>query len=530
MTVTLCSRLTGFRASFRFKLLAIFTLLTALITFLFSFMYIVTEVRDQRRLAADKAHMLATHLAESVRLPLFAENREALRLLAEDTARYPEIHAVVIRANDGRVLADFQRPTTPPPGDLLSEIVEVRSNPLGAAPETAFTGGSNVAGALIGRVRLDLDTSGLKQTIRQIIMSSCLLALGFWVTGSILSYLALRQVTRSFNALMRGLETMRTGNFAIRIDVERDDEPGRAAAAINELATTLQQREQENQRLQEELLDAMRLEVKEEKRQLMAKLIQTNRMTSLGLLASSMAHEINNPNATIRLAGQYLDRAWKDALPLLQQASIEEGDFALGGVPFSAASVNIAECCATIDRNSERIAHVIQDLRSYSLGERNAFRHDVNINHVVGGALTIIRSHGKHTDTAIVADTATDIPVITGSHHQLEQVVVNLLLNAVQALPEGKGKVTVGTAIDLASQEVRVTVRDEGEGIPPELRERLLEPFFSTRIDKGGSGLGLFVASFIVNEHNGNLEFSSTPGVGTTVTVRLPLRPPLPRA
>src|SRR6185369_4257496 len=171
MTVTLNSRLTGFRASFRFKLLAIFTLLTALITFLFSFMYIVTEVRDQRRIAADKAHMLATHLAESVRLPLFAENREALLLLAEDTARYPEIHAVVIRANDGRVLADFQRPTTPPSGDLFSEIVEVRSNPLGAAPETAFTGGSNVSGALIGRVRLDLDTSGLKQTIRQIIVS-----------------------------------------------------------------------------------------------------------------------------------------------------------------------------------------------------------------------------------------------------------------------------------------------------------------------------------------------------------------------
>lgn len=529
MTMKLRSRLTGFRASFRFRLFIIFTLLTALITLLFSFMYIVKEVRNQRRLAADKARMLATHLAESVRLPLYAENREALLLLAEDTARYPEIHAVVIRTNEGRVLADFHRPTAPPLGDLLSETVEVRSNPLGAAPETAFTGG-NASGAQVGWVRLDLDTSGLKQTIRQTIVSSCLLALGFWLTGSLLSYLALRQVTRSFNALMKGLETMRTGNFAVKIRVERDDEPGRAAAAINELASALQQREQENKRLQEELIDAMRLEVKEEKRLLMAKLIQTNRMTSLGLLASSMAHEINNPNATIRLAGQYLDRAWRDALPLLQQVSKEEGDFSLGGVPFSAASNNIVDCCATIDRNSERIAHVIQDLRSYSLGERNAFRHDVNINHVVGSALTIIRSHGKHNDTAIVAETAADIPVITGSHHQLEQVVVNLLLNAVQALPEGKGKVTVETSLNPASQEVHVTVRDEGEGIPPELRERLLEPFFSTRIDKGGSGLGLFVASFIVNEHNGSLEFSSTPGAGTTVTVRLPLRPPLPRA
>lgn len=210
-------------------------------------------------------------------------------------------------------------------------------------------------------------------------------------------------------------------------------------------------------------------------------------------------------------------------MPLLQQIVAEEGDFNLGGIPFSAAREALVDCCATIDRSSERIAHVVQDLRSYSLGERNEFSNDVDIKQVISGALTIVRSHGKYAGMTFCNDSAPDIPPITGNQHQLEQVMVNLFLNAIQATPEGKGQVTVHSCFDRANDEVVILIRDEGEGISPENLKHLIEPFYSTRIDNGGSGLGLFVTNFIVNAHKGQLEFSSIPGNGTTVTVHLPV-------
>ena len=512
-----------FRASFRFKLFVIFTVLTAIVTTFFISIFIFAEIREQHRLTAEKAHLLASRLASAVRLPLYAENREALNVLAEDTARYPEIHAVVITTHDGRVLTDLHKPTDLSPDELLTETVEVRSNPLGTSPESAIGGGSrDPDGTLIGRVRIEHDTSELKRWIHQLIWTSCLLAFGFWLTVSSVSYLALRQVTHSFNTLMQGIQIMRNGNYDFRIAVEREDEPGRAATAVNELAASLQERDRENQRLQEELLDSMRMEVQEKKKLIMAKLIQTNRMTSLGLLASSMAHEINNPNGSIRLAGQYLGRAWKDAMPLLQQVAAEEGDFNLGGIPFSTARGNIGDCCATIDRSTDRIAHVIQDLRAYSLGERNEMYPGVDVNQAVSNAVAIIHAHGTHADASISTDLSPLVPVINGNYHQLEQVLVNLLMNAVQAIQRGKGGILVRTWFDADDDEVVITVRDQGTGIPPEHMERLRDPFFSTRIDKGGSGLGLFVANFIVNQHKGRLDFESEPGVGTMVTIRLP--------
>jgi len=322
---------------------------------------------------------------------------------------------------------------------------------------------------------------------------------------------------------MQGVQTIRQGDYSARIITKSNDEPSWAAEAINELAESLKNREEQNRLLQEELVHAMKLEVQEEKQRLMAKLIQTNRMTSLGLLVSSMAHEINNPNGSIRLAGQFLTRAWKDTLPILEGVAREEGTFSLGGLPFDKAKEEISSSGETIIRNTDRIERVIHDLRAYSLGERNEFRADVNINQVVNGALAIIRAHGRQGDMTVTADLATDLPMVTGNHHQLEQVIINLLLNAIQAMSGKSGNITITTSVSTLSNSVLIRVQDEGDGIPPEYRDQLFEPFFSTRIDKGGSGLGLYISNFIISEHKGSLDITSEQGKGTTVTVQVPV-------
>jgi signal transduction histidine kinase len=257
----------------------------------------------------------------------------------------------------------------------------------------------------------------------------------------------------------------------------------------------------------------------------MAKLIQTNRMTSLGLLVSGMAHEINNPNGTIKLAGEYLEKIWKDIEPLLYEKADEEGDFSVGGLPFSKAGDEIESALDSISRSCTRIERVVQNLRGYSLGDRVEMRADVDLNRVTNNALAIVRAHSRQSAAHIAMQLAPDLPLIHGNPFQLEQVITNLLQNALQALPpqEGKG-VFLTTAWQRHDNSVTLTVRDEGIGIPAEFLPHLCEPFFSTRISQGGSGLGLYIASFIATEHQGRLEFSSTPGSGSTVTLHLPVK------
>ncbi len=268
---------------------------------------------------------------------------------------------------------------------------------------------------------------------------------------------------------------------------------------------------------------AMRLEVQEERQKIMAKLIQTNRMTSLGLLISSIAHNINTPNGAIKLAAQHLAGSWKDALPILEQVTKEEGDFTLGGLPFGVAKVEIRGAAESILNNADRVERVIQDLRAYNVGERNELSPGVSVNRVVEEALTIIRAHGRQGEISITPTLALNLPNITGNQYQLEQVVVNLLLNAMQAMPDNRGSITVRTEYSSETAEVKIVVMDQGEGIKPEVRKHLFEAFFSTRMDKGGSGLGLYISNFIVLEHRGRLTIDSGQCGGTVATVHLPV-------
>jgi signal transduction histidine kinase len=514
------------KRSFRFRLFAIFTVITALITALFTVLLVRHEIESYRLQATEKAHLLASLLANTIRLPLYAEDRQTLVQLAQETARKPGVIGIIITNQDGKVLVDLTRKKLPDNGTITKVSVSVGSAGMAKSAESALTGDGTGETNSIGSVRLHLNSADLPNKIRDTIIFTSALALIFWLSVLGLSFLALKKVTSSFNALMQGVEHIRQGDYSVRIAIRSNDEPEQAAMAINDLATTLQKREVENSRLQTELLNAMKMEVREEKRLLMAKLIQTNRMTSLGLLVSSMAHEINNPNGAIRLAAQYLNRAWKDAAPVLEGVAREEGDFCLGGIPLSMAADEVSRSAENIIRNTERIEAVIRNLRSYSLGERNDLRPDMDINAVVNDALAVIHAHGRHGNLEIAMELESDLPLVNGNRHQMEQVVINLLLNAVQAMPGESGTITLRTAMDHGRGEVLIAVKDQGVGIRPEHQERIYEPFFSTRIDNGGSGLGLYISNFIVTEHQGKLEVFSAPGMGSTFTIRLPV--PLP--
>jgi signal transduction histidine kinase len=217
-----------------------------------------------------------------------------------------------------------------------------------------------------------------------------------------------------------------------------------------------------------------------------------------------------------------IDKIWTDVVPVLDAVWREEGEFYLGGVPFQTARGALAQNAANIVANSDRIARVVQGLRDYGVDDGSKTRQKLDLNSAVSAALSVLACQMKQ-DVQLKTSLGTDIPSITGRQQQIEQVLINLIFNAMQALPDGRGEVLLTTLYDSAAAQVVVEVQDNGTGISPEMMDHLFEPFASTKLDRGGSGLGLYISQYIVAEHGGRLLLSSQPGKGTLARVILPL-------
>jgi two-component system, NtrC family, sensor kinase len=508
---------------FRVRLYVIFTGTIALLTAAFASVYVITEVHGYRSTLEREGKLLATILAQNARLPLFAENQDALSMLANGTARSPSVLLVSITNAEGRVLTEV-RNRKENAGEGVDMEVDITSPGQVLSPDAVLLGRPQTdEKRVIGRVRLRMDTSALREQVRTLLAASVAIGTLFWVIVSLLCYQVLKRVTSSFKLLIKGIEDIGSGHLTARVDLDGDDELARAANAINAMAASLELRELENLNLQEELLNAMKLEVQEEKKRVMARLIQTNKMTSLGLLLSSMAHEINNPNASIRFSGHMISKIWTDVVPLLDRLAEEEGDFYIGGVPFQTARTALAENASKIVENSERIARVVQGLRDYGVADGSKLRPNLDINDAINAALSVLACQMKQ-DIQLKISLGADLPPVTGSKQQIEQVLINLIMNAMQALPNARGQVLLSTRYERPTKEVVVEVQDTGTGIGRETMERLFEPFFSTKLDRGGSGLGLYISHCIIAEHGGRLTLTSELGKGTLAQVVLPVK------
>ena len=515
-------RLKRFRGSFRSRLFLIFTAFTGIISAAFVFVLISGEIQNYKDRSTEKAQLLASLIASNITLDLYSENIAELSRHAAEMFSTPSVARVVITDNDSRRLVDVTAPTVTSGTPVVTSSAPVIVNTSSPSAESALSGIKSPVLAPLGSVSLSIDTADRNKSITAAVIKTSWMALLFWIAVVAACYPVLKRVTQSFDTLTEGLNIMMTGDYSRKIFIDKDDEAGRAAHTVNRLAATLEEREIENCTLQEKLVNAMRLEVQEERRNIMAKLIQTNRMTSLGLLISSIAHNINTPNGAIKLAAQYVANSWKDTLPILEHIAKEEGDFTIGGLPLGIAKVEIKGANESIINNANRVERVIQDLRTYNLGERNEHRPGVSVNLVVEEALTIIRAHGRQGEISITPTLSPNLPDITGNQYQLEQVVVNLILNAMQATPNNKGSVIVTTDFIAESAEVRISVTDHGEGITTSVRKHLFEPFYTTKINTGGSGLGLYISNFIVTEHKGLLTIESD-NDATVATVHLPV-------
>lgn len=264
------------------------------------------------------------------------------------------------------------------------------------------------------------------------------------------------------------------------------------------------------------------IRMEEEARSTHEKLIHANKMTSIGTLAAGVAHEINNPNNFILFNSTLLFDAWNDSVGILNQYYDENGDFSLGGLPYSEMREVIPELLSGITDGSRRIKGIVDSLKDFSRGERAGGEGEFDVNRAVMASIAILTNQiNKYTDDFSVS-CAGDLPKVKGSEQRIEQVLINLILNALHALRDRKSAVSVETFFDPGERSVVIKVKDGGIGMSRDLLERITEPFFTTKTDTGGTGLGLSISYSIIKEHNGVLEFASEPGRGTVVTLKLP--------
>lgn len=266
-----------------------------------------------------------------------------------------------------------------------------------------------------------------------------------------------------------------------------------------------------------------RKQAEERERAQQQQLAQTERLVALGTLVSGVAHEVNNPNNFIMMNAPTLRQAFENAMPILDAYQADHGDFVLAGLPYTEMREYLPKLCDTIVHGCKRIDSIVRELRDFARPKPETYRENVDVNHVVKSALILLHIQIERATNQFFLELAPDLPIVVGNALRLEQVVINLVLNACEALPRKTAKVRVRTSYDEEANEVVVLVQDEGRGIPPENLKRITDPFFTTKRDMGGTGLGLSISSNIVLNHGGRLEFDSEPGRGTTVQMRLPV-------
>ncbi|MEO5377095.1 MAG: PAS domain S-box protein [Magnetococcus sp. DMHC-6] len=253
-----------------------------------------------------------------------------------------------------------------------------------------------------------------------------------------------------------------------------------------------------------------------------AQTLRNARLASLGVLSASVAHEVNNPNNAILFNAGLLYEAWQDAVPFFKRAQREEGEFLLAGIPITEALETLPKLLMGIMRSSDRIKNIVQDLKHLSRQDKGELNQKVPMFEVIQGAISILQNQIRKNTDHFYLDTPLSSPFVQGNSQQLEQVFINVILNALQALKSRDKKIWVTITID-NNQYVMVKVQDEGIGIDQQDLKKLTDPFFTTKLEAEGTGLGLSISHTIITNHQGVLEFESQKGVGTTVIIKLPL-------
>jgi len=355
---------------------------------------------------------------------------------------------------------------------------------------------------VLGVVDITMPLARVNGQMRELAARSALMSLLSVVTVSFFVVLfARRFVQQPVRKLIAATHTMGMSDQVEPVQIVADDEMGELAQSFHSMQERLIASNQQVRDFTETL--ERRVEERTQRlREAERKLILSDRLASLGQLAASVAHEINNPLSGVINFGRLMQRLTAgNEVPRERMADFRTY---LGHV------VNETERCARIVRDLLVFArHSTQDWAPQDFNE------------IVRRTLSVINHRLELGEVTPQLELAPDLPPLTCDASQMQQIVINLVLNAAESMAQGS--VTIRTRYDRERDSVVLEVGDTGSGIAPEHLARIYDPFFSTKEDGKGTGLGLAVVYGIVNAHGGQIDVETAVGRGTTFEVALPL-------
>ena len=308
------------------------------------------------------------------------------------------------------------------------------------------------------------------------------LFLGITLAGMIValvvsSFLA-RSILKPISDLVSASGRWAKGDFDYQVEITQKDEIAKLEKTFNFMAVSLKERD-------DKLREYTDLQI-----------MKSERLATIGQLAAGVAHEINNPLGTISIYAQMaLDELGKD-------------------------NDSCRESLGVVMKQTNRAGRIVKDLLEFARQSEPEMRL-LNVNDVLTKAMAIITHPAELQNIRLIADLTPELPDTQGDSDKLQQVFVDIMVNALQAMPEG-GALTVRTKMTESSKFMEIEITDTGCGVPQEHMSKLFDPFFSTKRTGEGTGLGLSVALGIVEKHNGVIDVKSKIGEGSTFTIRLP--------
>jgi two-component system NtrC family sensor kinase len=383
---------------------------------------------------------------------------------------------------------------------LLGIINPIKNRPSCSAAEChAHPAEQKILGVLDTNLSLVTTDKDLAESTRQMTIYTVLAVAAFSLLSGVFVW---RVVHGPLKALRHGTERLTHGELGYQIEDNARDEIGELAASFNAMSRQLQEAREEITAWARTLEERVEQKTRELQRA-QDRMLQVEKMASIGKLAAVVAHEINNPLAGI-LTYTKLLRKW-----------IERGDWD------DARRAEVRSSLDLVESESRRCGEIVKNLLMFSRSAPMNLEW-ADLNAVVDRCVRLVKHQLELANIELHLELAEDLPVVHCDAAQVEQVLLALVMNAIDAMPRG-GRLQLRTRLAAEANQVELAVQDDGVGIPPDLLPNLFEPFFTTKEKGHGVGLGLAISRGIVERHGGKIQVASEPGRGTTFTIRLPV-------
>jgi signal transduction histidine kinase len=248
-------------------------------------------------------------------------------------------------------------------------------------------------------------------------------------------------------------------------------------------------------------------------------LIQSTKMASLGTLVAGIAHEINNPVNLITINLPIVQDVWKDARPILHEACMRDPDLTFGGLPPEYMDSKFEKLLSDMRVATSRIVRIIDGLKSFSRKSSLDALQPVGINDAVNNALLLAKNTADKAGITLDIGLCDNLRPIQADPLQVEQIILNLIINAIEAIDHDHGRISIRSGYADHSDQVYVSIADNGCGIDDSIAQQIFDPFFTRKQARGGTGLGLSIVYTLVKEHGGTIAFKPNEGGGTVFSV-----------